>query len=146
MQEISRRTVLVGAVTATAALSLPPSAAEAKPKPVAAAALDPTTCAMLGSTQACVTARSAMDVTSLQYTLTNSGEAAASYTISYLDVDGGPEGNPRTVSVGPGETVIGYFSGELQHCFTLQICPESGGDCVVLGPVCAEYTSGWMMY
>jgi hypothetical protein len=145
MKEISRRTVLAAAASVTATLSLPPSAAAVATKPPAGGgAAVPTACGMMGNTQACVTARTVMDVTQIQYTLTNSGNTPASYNVWYVDETGGPEASSRTVSVEAGESTIGYFYGDLQHCFTLHTCPEAGGECLILGPVCAEVTSGWM--
>jgi len=154
MQEISRRAVLVGAATATIALSLPTSAAGAKPadatpadatpadaKPAEAEALAPIACGALGSTHACVRVRQLQDVSNIRFTITNGGDASASYTVRCVDQDGGPQPDPRTVSVEAGETVTDDFFGSLQHCFTLYVCPDAGGDCLIVGPVCAEYAS-----
>jgi len=141
MQEISRRAVLAGAAIVPIALGLPGSAAAAnsaaRAKPAQQEPFGPGACGELGSTRVCVTAQEVLNVTGLEYTLTNGGNTPASYTLSYVDLAGGPEGRPRTVSLEAGESVIDYFYGDLQHCFTLRVC-KTGGDCLTLGPVCAE--------
>ncbi|MCX5085310.1 hypothetical protein ACFC18_55345 [Streptomyces sp. NPDC056121] len=141
MKEISRRTVLVGATVSTIALGVPVPTADAEPAreapPVASA------CGDLGSTQVCVTAREVQDVTGLQYVITNRGARPMTYTVWYVDVTGGPESGRVTETVGAGETVVGYFYGAIQHCFTLHMCHEAESECVVLGPVCGEYPSSW---
>ncbi|MGW1029908.1 hypothetical protein ACWD4J_40650 [Streptomyces sp. NPDC002577] len=139
MPEISRRTLLVGAATVPIALTLPGPVACATP---ARKQPFPTNaCGNLGNTRVCVSAQQVLDVTGLQYHITNNGDTTASYTVSYTDMEGGPESEPRTVSVEPGETAIGDFYGNLQTCFTLHTC-RTGGDCIDLGPVCAEFVSG----
>lgn len=147
MEEISRRAVLIGTAAATIALTLPASAACAKPVKGEVKekekALETIDCGELGSTQACVTARQVQDVSGIQYEITNGGGEPATYTVQYVDVNGGPESGPRTVSADPGETVIGYFYGDLGHCFTLHVCPAEGNECLTLGPVCAEYAADW---
>ncbi|MFB7757060.1 hypothetical protein ACFC18_46955 [Streptomyces sp. NPDC056121] len=141
MKEISRRTVLVGATTSTITLGLPLAAADAAPAreapPVTSA------CADLGSTRVCVTAREVQDVTGLQYVITNSGAQPMSYTVWYVDVTGGPESGKVTETVEAGKTVVGYFYGVIQHCFTLHMCHEAESECVVLGPVCGAGPSSW---
>jgi hypothetical protein len=152
MEKISRRAVLAGAATATIAVSLPASAACAKPakedekekgKQKSLATSD---CGELGSMQACVTARQVQDVSGIQYEISNGGASPASYTVRYVDVNGGPESGTRTVSVDAEESAVGYFYGDLGHCFTLHVCSAAEGEedqCLVLGPVCAEYPSDW---
>ncbi|OAH10099.1 hypothetical protein [Streptomyces jeddahensis] len=150
MEKISRRAVLAGAATATIALSLPASAACAKPakekEKEKEQALATSDCGELGSMQACVTARQVQDVSGIQYDISNGGNEPASYTVWYVDVNGGPESGRHTVSVDSGESAVGYFYGDLGHCFTLHVCSAAEGEeeqCLVLGPVCAEYPSDW---
>ncbi|WP_432180417.1 hypothetical protein [Streptomyces sp. NBC_00063] len=141
MQEMSRRTVLVGATVSTIALGLPTSTADAEP----AREAPPVTsvCKALGSTRVCVTAREIQDVTGLQYVITNGGARPMTYTVWYVDVTGGPESGKVKETVEAGETVVGYFYGAIQHCFTLHMCDEAETQCVVLGPVCGPYPSAW---
>ncbi|MBA4860312.1 hypothetical protein H1V43_02715 [Streptomyces sp. PSKA54] len=147
MEKISRRAVLAGAATATIALALPVSTARAKPAREKEKSLAATTdCGELGSMQACATARQVQDVSGIRYEITNSGSEPASYSVWYVDVNGGPESGRRTISVDAGETAVGYFYGDLGHCFTLHVCSAAEGEedqCLILGPVCAEYPSEW---
>ncbi|MGW7411795.1 hypothetical protein [Streptomyces sp. NPDC054863] len=149
MKEMSRRTVLVGAAAAVTALGLPASSAGAAPvqeKPPTTAKEKRSatgTCGMLGSTEICVTAREVQDVTGLQYVLANGGDQPMTYTLWYVDTNGGPESGRVTETVQAGKTVTGYFYGAVQHCFTLYVCEEAGNACLTLGPVCGEDPSDW---
>ncbi|MFD7293006.1 hypothetical protein ACFV9W_06925 [Streptomyces sp. NPDC059897] len=139
MKEISRRTVLAGAVASTAALGLPAATAAAGP-----AREEPPTdnaCAELGATQVCVTVREVQDVSALQYVITNGGTQEETYTVWYTDLTGGPESGKVKETVAAGGAVVGYFYGAIQHCFTLHACDESGTECVALGPVCGPNPS-----
>ncbi|MFF3490578.1 hypothetical protein ACFYWS_04450 [Streptomyces sp. NPDC002795] len=139
MKEIPRRAVLVGAVASTVALGLPTAAAAERPareEPPASSA-----CGELGTTQVCVTAREMQDVTSLQYVITNGGAQEMTYTAWYVDATGGPESGKVKETVEAGGTVVGYFYGAVQHCFTLHLCDAAETECVVLGPVCGPYPS-----
>ncbi|TPQ18274.1 hypothetical protein [Streptomyces sporangiiformans] len=159
MQEISRRTVLVGAATAAVTLTVPAPTAHAMPtENTRNEESAPGSCETMGSTEACVEVRQIQDVCGIQYTIKNHGDAPRTYSVSCLDVDGGPNPGTVTVSVEAGESVSDYFYGDLLHCFTLQVCPVSAGKemtgprtsgkeadvtCMTLGPVCAESSSDW---
>ncbi|MGP3775932.1 hypothetical protein ACTWJ8_34420 [Streptomyces sp. SDT5-1] len=141
---MSRRTVLAGAAASSLALGLP--AAASTPAAAQPTRDDPpvsSQCGELGSTQVCVTAREVQDVTGLQYVITNNGAQEMTYSVWYVDTTGGPESGKVKETVPAGETVVGYFYGAVQHCFTLHMCDTAETECVVLGPVCGEHPAEW---
>ncbi|NUS73358.1 MAG: hypothetical protein HOQ05_08130 [Corynebacteriales bacterium] len=136
MQEISRRAVLIGAGALTIALSIPASTGCAK----STQEEDPPSgqCKTQGNMRACISARALQDVTAIRYEITNSGKSPLSVYIWYVDENSGRESRKRTVVVPAGDSVEDDLYGSLKHCFTVNVCPIEAGECVKIGPVCAE--------
>jgi len=134
MQEISRRTVLVGAAAAAVAVSVPASAGSVK-----ALQEDPSSsCKTLADAQICATVYPAQDVAGIRYTITNGGDLTLHYLVWYVDQDSGRESRRRTVVVEPGMVEMGDLYGSLKHCFVFHACDLDRDGCVEIGPLCAE--------
>jgi hypothetical protein len=139
---------LAGTAAAAAVLGFPASAAYAESTeqgPSPDEVRSPTLCGDLGTATICFTVRQQEDVAGLQYIITNNGDQQATFTVSYTDVNGGPTAPSQGVGVPPGESVIDYFYGELEHCFILKVCVAGTDQCLVLGPACATTMADWPM-
>lgn len=79
--------------------------------------------------------RPVQDVVAIRFTVTNSGSAVDTFTLSYIDNRTGRKSRKHTLSLGPGEKHERDLYGGLDRDFMAEVCRGSSGNCVVIGPV-----------
>jgi hypothetical protein len=136
--QITRRRLLT-AGAATALVAAVPAAASAAGRPAPAkrrtrAAIRPELTGQQGNASVTVTVTPVQDGTAIDYTITNVGMTADTFTVSTTDLNNGRVSRKLTYQLDPGDSDSAEVYGALNHTFQINVC-QSDGTCFVVGPV-----------
>ncbi|HET9168519.1 MAG TPA: hypothetical protein VFN97_03750 [Actinospica sp.] len=144
--QITRRGLLTAAVL-VAAVPGTAAAAPAKPAPAAAKAAPaapshhPRSTGVRtdvtgseGNASVTVSVMPVQDVTAIDYTITNVGVIADTFTVWTTDLDNGRQSRKLYFNLDAGDSDSAEVYGRLNHSFQVNVC-QSDGTCFTVGPV-----------
>ena len=129
-------------LAATAVVLAAPGCATADDKPAphehqpraSSTSAPPTITGRQGNASITVSVTPVQDVTAIDYTLTNVGDTADTFTVWTTDLDDGRESRKLFYPLAAGGSVSAEVYGRLKHSFQVNVC-QSDGSCFSFGPV-----------
>ena len=138
--QITRRGLLAAAVVVAAVPGTAAAAATPRPKPAAgrgtraAVRDDVTVTGSQGNASVTVSVRTVQDVTAIDYTITNVGVIADTFTVWTTDLDDGRQSRKLYYNLAAGDSDAAEVYGRLNHSFQVNVC-QSDGTCFTVGPI-----------